>query len=106
MKSILEAAGYRVVEAKDGVDAVERFRQHDGNIVLLIIDIVMPQMSGIEAYNNILKLSPDVRAIFTSGYTGEHVERRGMLPENAVLISKPVLPAEFLRKVRDILNQS
>jgi DNA-binding NarL/FixJ family response regulator len=63
-------------------------------------------MSGTEAYHKILEFAPDARAVFTSGYTGEHIERRGMLPENAVLVSKPVIPEEFLRKIRDILSQS
>jgi len=59
-RSVLEEAGFTVIEAEDGVEAVELFRKRAGEIDLVIFDVVMPQMGGVEAYDRIRKMRPDV----------------------------------------------
>ena len=62
---------YRVIEARDGVEAVEKFREHGADISLVIMDVTMPRMSGIKAWEEIRKESPAARGILCSGYSEE-----------------------------------
>lgn len=104
-KSLLESTGYTVIEAVDGEDAVNRFREHGGNIDLLLLDVVMPKLDGRSAYDRILQLRPGVKALFTSGYTHEHVAKKGALEKGSEFICKPASPAELLKKVREALDR-
>ena len=62
---------FRVIEARDGIEAVERFREHAGEVALVIMDVTMPRMSGIQAWEEIRKLAPAARGILCSGYSEE-----------------------------------
>ncbi|MEW6600346.1 MAG: ATP-binding protein, partial [Nitrospirota bacterium] len=105
IKSVLEQFGYRVVEAVNGNDALEKFRDNEEAIDLLIIDVIMPHMNGIETYEEIKKISPHIKAVFISGYTSDIV-RNSKLHENALpFISKPVYPETLLLKIRELLNK-
>ncbi len=105
-KSVLSDYGYEVVLAEDGQDAVEKFAANRDRIKLLILDIIMPFKSGIEANAEIRKLKPDgVRTLYSSGYTRDFILNRGELTDMEDLIMKPVRPLELLRKVREILDR-
>src|SRR6185369_10857269 len=69
--SILEYAGYRVITAVNGQEAVSCFENSSGKIDLILMDVIMPVMNGMEAYFHIHRIRPDIRIIFTSGYTAE-----------------------------------
>lgn len=103
-KTVLEEFGYRVVEAVDGNDVIEKFMENRDSIKLIILDIVMPKKSGREAYEEIRKTAPDIKTVFTSGYTADIVHKRKILEEGLEFISKPVSPKELLKKVRDVLD--
>jgi PAS domain S-box-containing protein len=103
-RSVLEKYGYMVVEAVDGEDAVKKFMEYEDRIDLLLFDVVMPKKSGEEAYEEIRKVKTDIRVIFASGYPGDVVRKKAKLGEHMELISKPVLPTELLRKIREILD--
>lgn len=105
MRYILERAGYRVIESSDGEDAMSQFLKHRDIIQLLIFDVIMPQKSGKEAYEEIKKIRPDIRVLFTSGYTSDIIHRKGILEKGVNFISKPVSPDTFLRKVREALGK-
>ena len=100
-RTVLETAGYRVVVAEDGVEAVEVFARERDHIDLVILDVTMPRMSGLDAYRHITELAPGARILFSTGYSTEDVaELDGALG----LLSKPYRPHELLAAVRDALS--
>ncbi len=101
---ILEESGYKVIEAVDGEDAIEKFRENKDRIQLIILDAIMPRKGGKMAYDEIREDSPDIKALFMSGYTAETVGKDGILEEGLNFISKPVAPTELLRKIREVLD--
>lgn len=101
---ILRISGYRIIEAKDGEDAVEKYREHRDLIDLLLLDVVMPGKNGKEAYEEIREIAPSIRALFMSGYTGDVVLDRGIESARADYISKPLSADELLKKVREVLD--
>ncbi len=104
-KIILEEAGYAVVEASNGVEATERFRDA-GDVDLLLLDVIMPKKNGREVYEEIRRLRPDIRVLFTSGYTAELVGEKDIIPGEVSFISKPCTPNDLLRKIREVLDAS
>lgn len=105
-RSLLEAYGYKVIEAVDGQDGVEKFARHRDDIKLVMTDVVMPKMSGKDAIAEMSKIRPGVKSLFTSGYTRDIVHEKGILVEGINYISKPSQPQELLKKVREILDNS
>lgn len=103
-KEVLEKSGYTVLEARDGWDAIEKFTQNKDKIDLVILDVVMPKKNGKEAYNEIRKIRADVKALFTSGYTGDIVLGKGIEDNAFNFIPKPLSPADLLNKVRVVLD--
>lgn len=104
-RSMLEEFGYRVIEAADGEDAVRKFIENRDKIDILLIDLIMPKKNGREAYEEILKVKPDVKAMFLSGYAADTMRARGMIGAGMEFTSKPVAPGELLKKVREILDR-
>jgi DNA-binding response OmpR family regulator len=100
---VLEAHGYRVIPARDGVDAVEKFRDHADIVDLLILDVLMPRMNGKEAFTEIRKHRQDIRTLFMSGYSFDDMRQKGVNADDITIIPKPFSTASFLRKVRDTL---
>jgi signal transduction histidine kinase len=107
MAMVLEKAGYRVIEAADGTEALEMFRNQDA-VELLLLDIKMPEKNGLEVYAEIKKTDPDMKVLFVSGYTDKIPEVQGcnesLLVEGEPLLYKPVVPDDLLRKVREIID--
>lgn len=102
-KEILEFKGYTVIEAIDGVDAVRKFNKNKQKIQLLLLDVIMPKKNGKEVYNEIVKIRPDIKALFVSGYTSDIIQQKGML-EGINFIPKPVSAEVLLQKVREVLD--
>lgn len=105
IKITLECAGYKVVEAVDGEDAINRFVENKEKVDLVITDVIMPRKSGKEVYDEIKKIKPLIKVLFTSGYTADMIGRKGITEEGAAFISKPANPYDFLIKVREILDK-
>jgi PAS domain S-box-containing protein len=103
-KNILEESGYQVIEAVDGKDALEKFASNKDRIQFLLLDVIMPQKNGKEVYEEIRKISPDIKVLFTSGYAEDIVQKKGISEKGLNFISKPVSPSDLLRKIRDILS--
>ncbi len=101
---ILKEAGYRVIEAVDGEDAMAKYADNRDAIQILVSDVIIPKMNGKEVYENIKKTNPELKALFISGYTADIVHKKGILEEGLHFISKPILPDVLLRKIRDILD--
>uniref|UniRef100_C6E6D6 histidine kinase n=1 Tax=Geobacter sp. (strain M21) TaxID=443144 RepID=C6E6D6_GEOSM len=101
---VLTKHGYQVILAENGQEVVERFTAHSSDIGLILMDIIMPRKNGIEAFAEIKKLQPEAKVLFTSGYTSDFIQSRGM-EEGVELIMKPVQPVQLLRKVREVLER-
>ncbi|MBP6941327.1 MAG: PAS domain S-box protein [Syntrophorhabdaceae bacterium] len=105
LREILTMSGYEVIEAVDGEDAVKKFIEHSDAIAAMIIDVVMPKKNGREVYEEIGKIRPGIKVIFTSGYTGDIVLDKGIRDDIVDFIKKPLLPDELLLKVREVLDR-
>ena len=92
-----------VYAAKDGVEALEVFREHSGEIQLVITDLMMPRMDGIELKEKIAALRPDVKFLFMSGYADEVLDRHPGALESSAFLEKPFLPEELAAKVGELL---
>jgi PAS domain S-box-containing protein len=103
-RSILQRAGYTVIEAVDGEDAVHKFMANKARINLLLFDIIMPKMNGKEAYDAIRQIEPGVKAIFASGYAPGIIRQRAIGEEKLPVIFKPMSPRELLKKMRQVLD--
>ena len=101
-RKILEAYGYRVIEAYDGEDAIAKFKEHQDRIGLLFLDSIMPKKNGKEVYQEVIRIKPGLKVLFTSGYTAEtfsDVEAREFR-----FIAKPILPTQLLKMIREVLE--
>ena len=98
--------GFKVVLARNGEEAVEKFNQYQDDVDLLLFDIAMPGKSGKEAYEEIRKISPHARVLFMSGHLTEYIHGEGVPNEEISFLSKPVTPTELIKKVREILDNS
>jgi two-component system cell cycle sensor histidine kinase/response regulator CckA len=105
LKRILESAGYMVIIADNGEDAVARFREHD-DISLLLSDVVMPRKTGMEIHDEIKKIKPGIKAVFISGYAADVMHSKGILEKDVDFMTKPFLKVDLLRKVRDMLDKN
>ncbi|HWR88713.1 MAG TPA: ATP-binding protein [Dissulfurispiraceae bacterium] len=103
-RMVLEEFGYHVIEAEDGEEAICRFLEYRESIDLLILDVVMPKKSGKEVYDEIKKLHPRVRFIFTSGHAEDFINKTGVMKRGFPFMKKPTKPHELLRMVREVLD--
>jgi polar amino acid transport system substrate-binding protein len=106
IRKMLEEFGYKVIEAVSGEDAVEKFSLNRENIKLLILDVVMPGMNGRETYEEIKKINPAIKAIFTSGYTAEFLKQKKIFNDDQMILTKPIVPEKFLSKIREMLDET
>jgi len=105
MKMVLDNFAYRVIEAVDGEDAVRKFKERSAAVDLLVFDIIMPVKNGREAYQEIRQLQPGIQVLFTSGYTADIIQRKGIIDTGLDFVLKPISPTLFLQKVREILDR-
>lgn len=105
IRTILEGAGYSVITASDGVEAVKRFKAAMGSIRLVVMDVIMPRKNGKEAYDEITGMIPGTPVIFTSGYTEDIINNGIIFEEGLDFISKPLTSGILLRKVREVLDR-
>jgi CheY-like chemotaxis protein len=100
---ILKEFGYNILAAKDGVEAVDIFRQNRGGIDLMLFDMAMPDMGGLEAYRIISCEDPGMRCILMTGYTTQEqmIEAEGL---GVSIVLKPLSPKAILHKVREVLD--
>ncbi len=101
---ILRRSGYTVVEACNGNEALRQFGERGREFDLIITDIVMPEMGGLELAQRIREWAPTARILFTSGYTEDAVLRRSFLEPGAEFIEKPFTPARLAERARQVLD--
>ncbi|MDA8161455.1 MAG: PAS domain S-box protein, partial [Desulfobacteraceae bacterium] len=105
MRDMLQEFGYHVIEAVDGEDAIAKFKDYNEQVHLAMLDVIMPKKNGKEVYDEIKGLRPDVKVLFTSGYTADIIHKKGILETDVDFISKPAMPSDILAKIREILNR-
>jgi len=105
-RDYLESLGYTIIEATSGKEALQRARDFKGSIDLLLTDVVMPEMGGMELAEKLLAIYPGVKVIFTSGYTDDAVVRKGVQDPGVMFIQKPYRPKALARKIREILGKA
>ena len=103
---ILVRNGYEVITAANGRDAVQVAAKHPGSIELLVTDVVMPQMAGREAAEQISALYPAAKVLFMSGYTAGALDTGGVLEAGVNLIEKPFNGASLLAKLHEIMSET
>jgi PAS domain S-box-containing protein len=101
---VLQEAGYRVLEASRGAEAIRLFEQHSEPIQLVVTDVVMPEMGGRQMVQRLSELRPDLRVLYLSGYTDDAVVRHGVLQANVAFLQKPFTMATLTNKVRQVLD--
>jgi len=101
---ILSGAGYRVLAADGGVQALELAALHDGTIDLLVSDVVMPGMLGKELAERLVGVRPDTRVLYMSGYAQPVLASQGTLEPGVALLEKPFTAADLLSAVRKRLD--
>jgi CheY-like chemotaxis protein len=104
---VLEAQGYNVLRANNGQDALRVAREHKGSPIRLVItDVIMPVMGG-KVMAEWLKTSfPDLKILFTSGYTDDTIAQHGVLEPGFAFLPKPYTPAVLAHKVREMLDST
>ncbi len=103
-KNLLEICGYTVLEAKNGAEALDISQRHAGPIDLLLTDVVMPGISGRVLADQLTQLRPQIKVVFTSGYTGQTVGAHGILDPGSVFLQKPFTRDALARKLREALG--
>jgi PAS domain S-box-containing protein len=101
---ILVAAGYHVVAAASGAEALQITAEHAARIDLLVTDVVMPGMNGRELWERLQKLRPELKVLYMSGYSDDVLEDRGALAPDTQLVGKPFSADVLLRQVRVALG--
>jgi PAS domain S-box-containing protein len=100
----LENQGYRVIDAPDGATAIQISQAHKGPIHLLLTDVIMPGMNGRELADKVAPTRPEMRVLYMSGYTENHIGHNGTLDEGITLLQKPFTLPALKAKVREMLD--
>ncbi|MFO7768861.1 MAG: ATP-binding protein [bacterium] len=103
--SVLEGLGYTVVEAGNGLEALDRVREGGLRPHLLLTDVVMPEMSGKDLTKILMEEVPSLRVLYMSGYTDNAIIHHGVLEEDIDFIEKPFTPVILARRVREALDR-
>jgi DNA-binding NtrC family response regulator len=104
LRTALENAGYTVLDAPDGEQALELARGHRGTIELLLTDVVMPGRGGFELYDALSKLRPDMRVIFMSGHPPGASARERVDQSGELCLQKPFSVDLLARELRTVLE--
>ena len=103
-KRVLSSAGYTVIDAGNGEEALQTLAAFEAPVHLMLTDVVMPGMNGRDLATRVVALRPQIKVLFASGYTDDAIFRHGVLDDGSRFISKPYAPAELRRKVREALG--
>ncbi len=104
IRKVLSKAGYAVLVAANGEQALKCVQDHPNPIHLLLTDVIMPKMTGRDLAERLVRLRPDTRVLYMSGYTPDSIVNQGALEAGIQFIQKPLLPAQLLAKVRALLD--
>ncbi len=103
-QAILEQAGYTVLTACDGKEALRVFWDHTDEVDMLLLDVIMPHLGGRAVFEKIKEMQPGIRVLFSSGYSMNAIHTSFVLDKDLVLIQKPYQRDDLLRRVRETLD--
>ncbi|MBL8148489.1 MAG: PAS domain S-box protein, partial [Blastocatellia bacterium] len=104
-KDLLETYGYKVLLASDGVQALEIYKQHQKEIALIVLDMMMPRMGGRELYHKILEITPKVKVVLASGYCPPEIMEQIWTEGIMGFVQKPYQTEELVLEVRKALDR-
>ena len=104
LQETLTNAGYHVLEANDGTDAIRKWEKQADSIDLLLTDVVMPLVNGRQLARHVTSVAPQMRVIYMSGYADDVIAYHGILDEATTLVQKPFSPSALLLKLREVLD--
>jgi two-component system, cell cycle sensor histidine kinase and response regulator CckA len=106
INDILTRFGYEILLAADGMEAVEIYKAEHQRIALVILDLFMPKMSGDETFQELRQINPDIKALFSTGYS-QNIKIQDLLKTGIKgLIPKPFSVTELIQSVRTTLNEN
>ena len=100
---ILSRLGFHVHSASDGHEALQVLNELDGKIDLILTDVIMPNMNGQQLAQKAQELYPEIKVLFTSGYTNEIIAKHNILEEGIHFIAKPYSPSDLKKALVAIL---
>jgi signal transduction histidine kinase/ActR/RegA family two-component response regulator len=103
---VLEDQGYNVLCAPDGIEAMRVAEDYDGEIHLLVTDVIMPHMNGHELAGKLSELRPEMKILYVSGYSDNDIGDHGVLDPRYELLQKPFTPQTLARKIRDVIGET
>jgi CheY-like chemotaxis protein len=101
---VLERAGYRVLEASRPSEALLAVERHQGELQLLLTDVILPETTGSDLAQHLLRERGGLRVLYTSGYTGGHLAGEEIAASGRAFLPKPFTPEALLRRVREVLD--
>ena len=102
---LLEGKGYKVLEAEDGLKAIDTYKSHRNSIALVLSDMGLPKIGGTELFVKLQEIDPGVKVIFATGYV-DPVQKSELLKSGASdVIHKPYVPEELLHRIREVIDQ-
>jgi CheY-like chemotaxis protein len=104
-KEMLEKLGYKVILASNGSEAIQTFTDNPGQFDLIILDVVMPKVSGPAAFSQMMAVRPDLRVLFSTGYTAEAASLNSLLEQGASILQKPYSLKSLGQTVRSVLDR-
>ena len=104
LTTILQSYGYKIIEAVDGRDAVEKFMENRSEIKMLLLDVIMPKKNGREVYEEIKNIMPGIKGLYISGHPIDVININGDTKNGIGLLPKPILPDDLVRTLRKILD--
>ena len=104
-REILQALGYKVMLARNGNEAVDVYQNHPGTIDLVLLDMIMPGMSGEETFTTLKALNPEIKVILLSGYSIDGQATKILERGCQAFIQKPFKIATLSGKVREVLDK-
>jgi PAS domain S-box-containing protein len=102
---VLDELGYKVLQASNGKEAIALSKGRGGRIDLLMTDVVMPGMNGSELATQLILHRPEMRVLFTSGYTENVIVHHGVLDDAVSFLGKPYSPSTLAKKIRQVLDK-
>jgi two-component system, cell cycle sensor histidine kinase and response regulator CckA len=101
---ILRERGYTVLDASNGKEALDNAQRHDGEIHLVLTDVVMPVMGGKELVSRLASARPGIKALYVSGYTDNAIVHNGILDSDIAFLQKPFTVESLMHKVRKVMD--
>jgi two-component system cell cycle sensor histidine kinase/response regulator CckA len=104
VSQVLSKAGYNVLTAASGIEAIELLRNHSGEIELMLTDLIMPGLNGRQLAERVQASHPEATIMFMSAYAEDLVQERGFMPEEGLFIQKPFTNDSLLHRISETLK--